>query len=169
MGVETVTRKIPLLFNLFLSLFLASILFSMHMELAGDKTIKRKPSEYVFHKVERPSAVISRGLGKIFDTDSTVSERANNPKQGNGPGDALNELIAGDEILRGQGIFLTEDEQFAIISITGKKQKRNQEVIKVSAGEELKGFHVTLIEQNAVHLSSPSSQTMVLRIFKDKS
>lgn len=165
MGVETVTRRIPLLFNLFLAVLLTSILFSLYEDLAKDKTIKRRPSEYVFHKVERPSAVKTEGFGKIFDTDTTASEGVNNRKQGNGPGDALNELISGDEIIRVQGIFLTEDEEFAIISITGKKQKRNQEVIKVMAGEELKGFHVTFIEQNAVHLSGPLSQTAVLRIF----
>ena len=105
MGAETVKKKIPLLFNLFIAVFLAAMLFSMHTELAKDKTIKRKPWEYTFHKLERPSAVKTEGFGKIFDTDSTVLPRPNTPKQGNGPGDALNELIAGNEIIRVQGIF----------------------------------------------------------------
>ena len=90
------TRKIPWLLNLFLTVFLASILFSMHTELSGDKTIKRKPWEYVFHKLERPSAVKTEGFGKIFDADATVSPGPNSPGQGNAPGDALNELIAGN-------------------------------------------------------------------------
>lgn len=164
------TRKIPLLLNLFLAIFFASILFSMHTELVGDKTIKRKSWEYVFHKIERPSAVKTEGFGKIFDTGSTVSPKPNRPGQGNGPGDALNELIAKNEIIRVQGIFLTEDAQFAIFSITGKTQKKRPQVLKVSLGEALKGFRVSFIEQNAVHLSGPSSQTAVLRIFsKDDS
>ena len=158
-------RKLPFLFNLILAAILAAILFSTYTELAGEKTIKRKPSEYVFHKVERPSAVKTEGFGKIFDADSTASESVNTPKHENGPKDMLNELIAGDEIIRVQGIFLTEDERFAVISITGKKQKKKQEVLKVRVGEELKGFRVTRVEQNAVHLSNASSQTAVLRVF----
>ena len=82
MGNETVTRKLPLLFNLILAAILASILFSTYTELAGEKTIKRKPSEYVFHKVERPSAVKTEGFGKIFDADSNASEMASDHKQG---------------------------------------------------------------------------------------
>jgi len=160
-----VTGKIPLILNLFLAAFLASILFSMYTELSGDKTVKRKPSEYVFHKLDRPSAVKTEGFAKIFDADSSPAASSNSPKQGNGSEDALNELIAGDEVIRVQGIFLTEDAAFAIISITGKKKKKKQEVLKVGAGDTLKGFRVTLIEQDAVQLSGPSSRTAVLRIF----
>ena len=159
------TRKIPFIINVLLAVLLTFILFSMHTKLAENKPIKRKSSEYVFPKVERPSAVISEGLGKIFDTDRSVLEAANNRKAVNGSGEALNELIAGDEIIRVQGIFLTEDAQFAVISTTGKKKRKKPEVFKISTGETLKGFRVTLIEQDAVHLSGPSSQTVVLRIF----
>ena len=71
LGVETVTGKIPLIFNLFLAVLLASILFSMYTELSGEKTIKRKPSEYVFHKLDRLPPLKTMGFGKIFDADST--------------------------------------------------------------------------------------------------
>lgn len=161
------TGKIFFFFNVFLAIFLTFILFSMYAELAEDKVIKRKVPEYVFQKIARPSAVMSKGLGKIFDTDGTALKTVSRRKPANGPGETLNELIAGDEIIRVQGIFLTGDARFAVISITGKKKRREgPEVIKVSPGEALKGFRVSLIEQDAVHLSGPLSQIAVLRIFE---
>ena len=91
-------------------------------------------------------------------------DKFEHPKQGNGSEDTLNELIAGDEIIRVQGIFLTEDAEFAIISITGKRKKRSRRCSS-QRRRSIKGVRVTLIEQDAVHLSGPSSQTAVLRIF----
>ena len=164
--IRSVVGRFLIIVNLVLASIFVYKVVTLHRELGRKEMAGRDLSIYDFAEIKRPVIETKGNYGAMFGV--TVPETSATGMDGHAGSVSgiLNQLTTGDLIIRVKGIFLAEDEQFAVISITGKKQKKKQEVVKVSVGEELKGFHVTLIEQNTVHLSGPSSQTAVLRIFR---
>jgi len=165
-----VLGRVLLLLNLFLAAALAFVVYGMYTTLSLEKTIKRKPAGYVFQQVERSSPAVSPGLGRIFDTDATGKAATSDLRESRGPDGGLNELVSGDEIIRVQGIFLTDKARFAIVSIIGRKKGKgkDEEPVKVMSGEKIRDFVVTRITPGSVHLAGPSSKAVILRIFKEE-
>ena len=121
--------------------------------------------DYSFVDIKIPSLKMSREYRNVFGVKlSEIAEETSRHSSSNG---ALNELIAGDEVVRVVGIFISEDVRYAVISILDKKKRKHKtEGKKVSIGDKIKDFSVVSILPGSISLSADSSEQIVLRIFK---
>ena len=108
-------------------------------------------------------------VATMFDVfPQTTPGASQTQQQPETAGAGLNELETGDNIIRVQGIFHTEDQQYVVISIASKKQRTADQVVRLSIGDSAAGYEVSSIRRDAVGLQGPSGQNAMLRIFRNE-
>ena len=159
------TRKFFISLNALLIVVFAYRLFALYMEIRYKGTGGQNSVDYSFVDIKIPSLKMSREYRNVFGVKlSEIAEETSRHSSSNG---ALNELIAGDEVVRVVGIFISEDVRYAVISILDKKKRKHKtEGKKVSIGDKIKDFSVVSILPGSISLSADSSEQIVLRIFK---
>jgi hypothetical protein len=160
-------KKLLVISNLLLAAFLSYRLFALDTEISYKDTKGQNSSDYGFVDIRRPTLKISGGFGHIFGLKSTVITKVES-QLGSG-NDLLNELVAGDEVIRVMGIFISGDVRYAIISIFDNKMKKPQtEGRKVGLGDKIKDFSVVSIQPGSVGLGSDASEQIRLKMFKPR-
>lgn len=159
------TRKFFLFLNLLLIAVFAYQLFALYAEIRYRETEGQSSVDYSLADIKRPPLKINEEYRNIFGLKLTeITEKNSQPGSGNG---ALNELIAGDEVVRVMGIFISKDIRYAVVSILDKKKKRHKtEGKKVSIGDKIKDFSVISILPGSISLADSASNKIDLRIFK---
>jgi hypothetical protein len=115
-------------------------------------------------EIERPKTKVKKEYANIFGVKSTEPVGETTPiatVQSD-----LNQLITKDNIIRLQGTFITEENRYAVLTITDRKQKDKAELVKVNLGDKIRNFRVDSILPGAVDLSNEASDAIRLRIFK---
>ena len=158
-------KKIFIIFNLLLAIVFTWMLFALYVEIGYKGAEPPSIAETADAGIKRPALELNPGYRNIFGI--TSAETTKKPfKHGDGNG-TLNELVSGDEAVRVQGIFITEDKRYAVLSIVNKKKKgRKTEEIKVTPGDSVRGFTVKAIGQGYVSLAGDTSESIDLKIFK---
>lgn len=139
-------------------------LYSLHGEIRFK--VKKKPDylNYTFVEVKRPSVQAAAKYRNIFGVEPPeITKAVSQHSAGQGH---LNELVTKDEIIRLQGIFITKDLRYVVISITDRKRRNKEEVTKVGIGDKIKDFTVDSILPGSVGLADGSSDIIHLKIFK---
>ena len=159
------TRKFFISLNVLLVVVFAYKLFALYGEIRYEGAEGQSSVDYSLADIKRPPLKISEEYRNIFGVKLTkIAEKNSQPDSGNG---ALNELIAGDEVIRVMGIFISEDVRYAVISILDKKKRRHEtEGKKVSIGDKIKDFSVVSILPGSIGLADSASNKIDLRIFK---
>lgn len=163
--MKIVTRKFFISLNVFLIVVFAYKLFALHGEIRYEGVEGQSSVNYSLADIKRPPLKISEEYRNIFGLKPTeIAKKNSQPGSGNG---ALNELIAGDEVVRVMGIFISKDIRYAVVSILDKKKKRHKtKGKKVSIGDKIKDFSVVSILPGSISLADSLSNKIDLRIFK---
>jgi hypothetical protein len=166
-NAEIVSKKFIVISNLLLAAFVAYRLFDLFAEINYKIDEKPKNPNYGLVEIQRPDLKTSEGLGRIFGIQPTkIREAHSEPVSGSG---LLNELVAGDEVIRLMGVFISEGVRYAVISFYDKKSKKtNTAGRKVAVGDKIKGYSVVSIQPQFVGLETGSSEQTRLWMFKTK-
>ena len=158
------TGKFFISLNVLLVVVFAYKLFALYGEIRYEGAEGQNSVDYNLADIKRPPLKISDEYRNIFDVRLTESAKKNSqPVSGSS---ALNELVAGDEVVRVMGIFISEDTRYAVISILDKKKRRHKiEGKKVSIGDKIKDFSVISILPGSISLADTASNKIDLRIF----
>ena len=158
------TRKFFISLNVFLILVFAYKLFALYGEIRYEGAEGQSSVDYSLADIKKSPLKISKEYRNIFGVKSTeIAKKNSQPGSGNS---ALNELVAGDEVIRVMGIFISEDVRYAVISIRDKKKKRHKtKGKKVSTGDKIKDFSVVSILPGSISLADSASNKIDLRIF----
>lgn len=160
------TRKFFISLNVFLILVFAYKLFALYGEIRYEGAEGQSSVNYSLADIKRPPLKISEEYRNIFGVKLTEIAKNSQHSSVNG---ALNELVAGDEVVRVMGIFISEDVRYAVISILDKKKRRHKaKGKKVGIGDKIKNFSVVSILPGSISLADSASNKIDLRIFKKK-
>ena len=155
-------KKFLLLLNLLLVLFFGYKVVVLLVEI-GYKSVSGHPLEgFDFEEIKKPSYKRNKEYRNFFGVKEKPASKKNISKQK----DLLNELITKDLILRVQGIFILEDDGYAVISVVERKKRGKQEVKKVKVGDKIYDFSVTSIRSGSISLKNNLSAMIDLKIFK---
>ena len=159
------TRKFFISLNVLLVVVFAYKLFALFGEIRYEGAEGQSSVDYSLADIKRPFLKISKEYRNIFGVKPTeTAKKSFQPGSGNG---ALNELVAGDEVIRVMGIFISEDVRYAVISIFDKKKRKHKtEGKKISIGDKIKDFSVVSILPGSISLADNASNKIDLRIFK---
>lgn len=159
------TRKFFISLNALLIVVFAYRLFALYTEIRYKGTEGQNSVDYSFVDIKIPSLKMSREYRNVFGVKvSEIAEETSRHSSSNG---VLSELIAGDEVVRVVGIFISGDVRYAVVSILDKKKRRHKsEGKKVSIGDKIQGFSVVSILPGHISLVDSSSNKIDLKIFK---
>jgi len=158
-------KKFFIILNLLLAAVFAWRLVALYKEIGYKGAKPPGTAEIAAPGIKRTAVELSPEYRNIFGTTAaeTTKEISRHGAAGSG---ALNELITGDEVVRVQGIFITEDGKYAVLSIVNKKGKKQKtEDIKVAVGDRIRGFTVEGIKPGYVSLTGSESNRIDLKIF----
>jgi len=171
MRVRAAMKKLLIIFNILLASIFAYRLFALHADLGYETKDTNSILKYNVVQRKRPSF---NGVMKYRDifaakaSGGTASEFSR-PTDLDSDLKRQDELVAGNRVLRVRGIFIWDTGRYAIISVTGNKQKQEKEWRKVAVGDQISGFTIHSIRPDIVMLEAPSSEIIRLRIFKRSS
>lgn len=165
--MKIVTRKFFISLNVFLILVFAYKLFALYGEIKYESAEGQNSLDYSLVDIKRPALELNPEYRNIFGIKLTeIAKKNSQPGSGSG---ALNELIAGDEVVRVMGIFISEDVRYAVISILDKKKRRHKtKGKKISIGDKIRDFSVISILPGSISLADSASNKIDLRIFKPR-
>lgn len=161
------SKKYFIFVNIIFAVIFAFKLFSLHARIWSEEEKPPDAFGYNFTEVKRPSIKKAAGFRNIFGVDMALSENKKENAEQNIVPEDLNELVLKDEIIRLRGIFITNDNRYAVISIAKKKKKKKEEMIKAGIGDKIRGFTVDSILPESVYLTGSKQNAIYLRIFKN--
>jgi hypothetical protein len=156
-------KRLILCINLALAAVFAFKLFALNAEIGSQADKETDSLDETPVQVQRPAVKASEKVRNIFgvmtpETSTLPSDRSEL--------EGHNELVAGDEIIRLRGVFITQSERYAVISVSNKKIRGKEDIKKVHIGEEIRGFTVSAIQSTHVSLSDASAEPFLLKIFE---
>ena len=159
-------KKTPFAFNLFLIALFTYRIFALYGELGYEEEHRPKAFAYTFVDINRPVQKATRQQRNIFGLRyPDIVKSVNTSVTGNSK---LNELVTGGEVIRLRGIFISEDQRYAVISISDKKKKHAEKPEKVGIGDTIRDYILLSVRPDSIVLadgSSDESDKVVLRIF----
>jgi len=170
---KPLVKKALILLNVFLTLLCFYSSYSLYRTLSYQNIATRSPLEYSFMDLKRPK--IEPRFGPALDLFPKGGENIAKPSAGPSGSKAphlsagLNELSAGDEIIRVVGIFIGKSGSYAAISIS-KREKGSAgyaQLKKVTVGDPVKDYVVQSITPGYIKLRSGSLKEVILGIFKN--
>jgi hypothetical protein len=166
-NAEIMSKRFWVISNIVLAAFFAYRLFDLLAEINYKIDETPKNQNYGFVEVQRPKLAYNGGLGRIFGIIPTAVKK--DPPEIDSGGGPLNELVAGDVVIRLVGVFISDGVRYAVIDSLDKNSKKSKTAgRKVGVGDTVKGYAVVSIQPGFVGLDTGSSGQIRLRMFKPK-
>lgn len=147
-------------------LILGFNIYGLKTDLNQSLSVNKKFVEYNAERILRPIVKKDFEFKRIFDTkkiEETESEKLNTEDKTLNKDGQLNQVHEGDTVFRLQGIMISKDLRFAVLSVVSNK--KDNKIIRLFVGEKFKGYIVEKIFKDYIELSNGEIR-FSLKIFK---